>query len=500
DAQTLLAINWAVFGFWLVWIASTLLYADRTSSDLRLAYAAGATVAITMPVVFITLKSGYMAPARFLLVVSAILVSGVTVFFLPQTSERFILILMLPLAIAGLVLDRRGLSITSIALLIILLADGLLRIQRNQIETVNPFIDTFRIVLIVLAITSVLFILNGSVQRRGRANFEESEQIRLVVQSLTDVTPQTEITELHQRLLRLLRNTSGYDLAQIYLLNDDDVFARRIRSGIRSIEELSNKEAFSLGDASARSEAARVRQIVQVTAYEPAARSQHLLPSIQQGIIVPMVTQGKSIGIIDLQRVNAIQPTPDELQLLQIIADEVAAITVLLEYIARQKHDLKEQASTTERLLAQLTSVQAQRQQLIGDAWGQYIEQRGNATFGYDISDNRIVRAEDMTEAMRSTLQNGQPYVTIEDDKKLVNVPILLRGEVLGAMSFGVPPERPVTERQIELATTVALRLGSALESTRLLEQTQAQANRERKANELSNLLISTTDIDTLLK
>ena len=67
-------------------------------------------------------------------------------------------------------------------------------------------------------------------------------------------------------------------------------------------------------------------------------------------------------------------------------------------------------------------------------------------------------------------------------------------------MSFAVPMGRMVTERQLELAKTISVRLGSALESNRLLEQTQEQAQRERQASAVSNLLISATDVDSLLR
>ena len=47
---------------------------------------------------------------------------------------------------------------------------------------------------------------------------------------------------------------------------------------------------------------------------------------------------------------------------------------------------------------------------------------------------------------------------------------------------------------------TVANRLGVALESNRLLEQTQAQAQRERKASEIGGLLLSETDMEAVLE
>src|SRR5678816_910150 len=84
-------------------------------------------------------------------------------------------------------------------------------------------------------------------------------------------------------------------------------------------------------------------------------------------------------------------------------------------------------------------------------------------------------------------------------DEQIVNVPITFREQTLGAMSFAVPKGQQLSERQVEMARIVAERLALALENTRLFEQSQAQAIRERKASEVSGLLIGATDVYSVL-
>lgn len=79
-------------------------------------------------------------------------------------------------------------------------------------------------------------------------------------------------------------------------------------------------------------------------------------------------------------------------------------------------------------------------------------------------------------------------------------MPIILRDQRLGALTFTVPAERGVDERQIEMLRTVVNRLSVALENNRLFEQTQAQAQRERKASEIGSLMLSETDIEAVLE
>jgi GAF domain-containing protein len=66
-------------------------------------------------------------------------------------------------------------------------------------------------------------------------------------------------------------------------------------------------------------------------------------------------------------------------------------------------------------------------------------------------------------------------------------------------MSFTLPTNHALTQRQIELSRNVAERLGAALESSRLFEQSQAQADRERQASETTSHLLGVTDVQTVL-
>ena len=52
----------------------------------------------------------------------------------------------------------------------------------------------------------------------------------------------------------------------------------------------------------------------------------------------------------------------------------------------------------------------------------------------------------------------------------------------------------------MDTVRAVAERLALALENVRLIEQSQAQATRERRASEVSNLLIGQQDVNAVLK
>jgi GAF domain-containing protein len=154
---------------------------------------------------------------------------------------------------------------------------------------------------------------------------------------------------------------------------------------------------------------------------------------------------------------------------------------------------------------SQLTDIQGRTRQVALSGWANYVQGRGGV-FGYDFSEQledesggKFVLASDLTPSMHEALALGDVVVERGEEYHLLNAPILLRGEVLGAMSFTLPMDQPLSERQLELARTIAVRLGVALENTRLFEQSQAQAARERKATEVANALLTTTDMTALV-
>ena len=83
------------------------------------------------------------------------------------------------------------------------------------------------------------------------------------------------------------------------------------------------------------------------------------------------------------------------------------------------------------------------------------------------------------------------PIVVLTADDQIDTVVAAMRA---GAYDYLVKP----IERDT-LIRTVADRLSVALENNRLLEQTQAQARRERQASEIGSVLLSATNVESVL-
>ena len=79
-----------------------------------------------------------------------------------------------------------------------------------------------------------------------------------------------------------------------------------------------------------------------------------------------------------------------------------------------------------------------------------------------------------------------------------VSVPLRVRGLVIGAMEFELAGEVLASE-DVDMVEAVAERLGLAVESTRLFDESRRVAQRETMLNEIGSRLQRTNSIDSVL-
>jgi GAF domain-containing protein len=217
---------------------------------------------------------------------------------------------------------------------------------------------------------------------------------------------------------------------------------------------------------------------------------------------VPLISRDRVIGVLDIQNDQPITFYRTTLTILNLIGIEVGNALFFIQNAQVLQRKLQEQEEVSASLRLQLLKRERRSLQGVSTVWDRYLQRRGQDSFGFDVHRDvdLPMPANDMPDFMRPALQLGELYVTNEDNEQVISLPIKIGDQTLGAMSFAVPQDQPLNQRQIDLAQSVADRLALALDNTRLLEQTQAQALRERKANEAGNLLISANNVNTLLE
>jgi GAF domain-containing protein len=411
-------------------------------------------------------------------------------------------VLMLPLIAAGLLLNRR-----SLIPIILIFAVSLILRAVNQggtagamryvpAENAIPELLNYGVIFALAAI--FLLVFSGSIERIVGVSFSEIEQLKAIGRFGVRLEDKADESRILARVLEVIERDLGYDLAQIYLQGSDGRYSRRLRLGLAQIE-MGTHVVLRSSDETVINEAILSREPVIIGSHEVAERSDHLIPPARQSVSMALVYRDQIFGVLDVQSEHREMFTDNTIAGLQNLAMQAGRELILARRIEELEHNVRDQEGIISRFLNQMSELQRRSENAATLGWTSYLQGRGQNGFGFDYDHGNIVSSSDLPEQIRAAIKQGEIYVEQRGNNQVVNVPIALRDQVLGALTFTIPENHAVNERQIEMLRTVANRLGVALESNRLFEQTQAQAQRERKANEIGSILLSETDIDAVL-
>ncbi|MCS7072663.1 MAG: GAF domain-containing protein, partial [Anaerolinea sp.] len=361
----------------------------------------------------------------------------------------------------------------------------------------------------------VLVLFSGATERIAQAGVEDIRQLRAVAtfnarpelfQRLSGIRRESDADM--QEAVRLVEDDLGYALAQIYLVSGDQI-VRRIRKG-----SIAPRGSFVLTESEARF----VRETIIlpgpgpliVDAAESLDAARFLTPPARVAALFPLREGGRTIGVLEVQSANAGGFTLNQIEALRALADNLADIVYLDENFTALQTALLDQKQILERVRLQLSEAQQRSERAILEGWRQFLETRGREqAIGYDVllpetadaplHTVRPIPASDLPADIRDALRRGEIVVERDHADQIVKAPITLRGEVLGAMSFRIAGDNPLTDRQLELVRAISDRLAVALESARLYEQSQSLALRERRANEIASELLTATNVETLM-
>ncbi len=495
-AQGILVVDGIILGGSLLWLLTLVVLGVATPLDLVVPFIG---IAIGT-VVYITLRRGKLHYASRLLVILGGVASSFVLIVVGGENRH--LTLLFPVVLAGVLLDRVGVILTGTTLMAVTMVDTVIRIDPITATFVSTLAELIGVAVNIGAATAIQAVFVGRqrfIAQQARTELDGIERVLTAVESIDVGMTRNDVLS---SLVRELRRTYRFDAVQVYLADSKGQLVQLIRAGLRRTEvlDLEADEVITPGGTHPLSDAVRFRAPVRVTLSDAPARRSHLMQNIQQGVAVPLVDGATLLGVVDIQSAQPDRISDDYLRVIQRIVGSFATLANLVHTNEQLAGNLREQAAIANRAQSLLTTEQAERRGMVTNIWSEYIDQRGERAMGFDIRDKRLTPAADLPDEMRQALEKRGEHLYKTATEKILTVPILLRGETLGAMSFALPLDHPVTERQIELSKTIAMRLGTALENTRLLEQTRLRAARERKATEISTLLFGASDVDALLK
>ena len=374
-----------------------------------------------------------------------------------------------------------------------------------------------------------------------------SDILRVIASSPTDLQPVFDA--IADRAMRLCQATSGwvmtFDGTLLHLRAHTNV-SPEIADVLRQLFPVAPSRGFLAGRSILTGEVAHVPDVLDDPEYELKGTAQ--ATHYRSCLTVPLLHQGRPIGVIVTIRPEPGAFSEQQIQLLKTFADQ-AVIAIenvrLFKELETRNRDLIEaldqQTATAEvlkvisrsafDLQAVLTTLLENATRLCAAEWGVIFRPDGDvyrmavvygappefrefltqtsippgrgSTVGRAALERRTVQIADVTADPEYELT---AFWRIGGFRTVLAVPMLRDGVLLGVFGLHRDEVRPFTEKQIELVTTFADQGVIAIENARLLSELQARTTELtrsveelRALGEVGQAISSTLNLDTVL-
>ena len=282
------------------------------------------------------------------------------------------------------------------------------------------------------------------------------------------------VDELLPTITEFIR--ARFDLYYTHVYFVDDVGENLIiRAGTGAVGEqlLARRHSLPVGPGSIVGRvAAEGRSIVVPdTAASDIHKPNPLLPETRSELAVPLLVEGRVLGVLDMQSNRANTFTEQNVTVFEAMATQLAIAIDSAQQWARNQE-------------AQRRSEEAVRQ-LTREVWAERLAQRrGKLAFAYDLA--TITPLDQANES--GATHNGY------------TVPLVVQNQPIGQLAVAVPSDQRWSAEEEDLLAAVAQQLAQKAENLRLFEQTQERASREHLARQIADRIRASRDIETALK
>lgn len=451
---------------------------------------------VVLPTCFILyglVQRGYILRA------SQIFVAILFLFSIPLSAnallETKIISIILPITMAGVLLSRRTLILITTSIILLILRAFLFT---NDVSI--SIQDVIGLILIISLVATFLMLFNSSLESITESADDLIVKTRNLGQRQT--TSSQETGDIITGAINHLRSQLGYSYIRVILLNEDLQAQQTYYSSI-GLERVAEATAFTVTNNSAFQKAIDTGEMQFISKDNLGNLSAHLLPSSNTGVIIPAQSFNQTIALFDIQTESDDAINPEVATILNLYITQIAGSLIYQQMKNDLTSDINEQQTIITQQRSQIQSMQLLQTEGIVTDWQSYLQQRGLSTIGYNIDKRRQVsdlQMGDIPEVFRPVFEDGEIVIEQTDDSQQIIIPIGFRDTILGVLSFQIPKEIPITERKLDFIRSVTERLALALDNKRLLEQTQIQAQRESTANQIGSVLLSSTDVQSVLQ
>lgn len=423
-----------------------------------------------------------------LLVFGGITLVLATLFVVPDPANlsRIALFVLIPILFAMLLLPAMG-TIWAAVLANVSLVFFFVFVPQAQIEQAFVSLMITFLVSVMAAGAAILrerdlYLIQqqmDSLRDAGQFRDSETRKILAIAEVGRAIAGTRNLSHLLRQVVDLVVERFEVHYAQLFLADEASGSAiLRAATGTTGSELVS--QGYQIPPRS-QSAVSRVMEtgdaiIISDATVDSTYQYSNLLPNTRSEIVLALRTGGQVIGVLDIQSIDVEAFTTTELSGFQAMADQIAIAIENVRLYERAQHDLQD--------------IESLNRQLTGESWRKFLAGRPSTfALGYEASERGIRPLE-----VKEISQDAQR------DDGTVTLPLKVRGETIGLLDLTPRSGREPDMETRAMLEAVAERVAMALDSTRLGDQAQHQAEREEILGRLSADLQATTDLNTILR
>ena len=326
----------------------------------------------------------------------------------------------------------------------------------------------------LLALERERFLLEKRVEERTAEIASKTIQLEAASSVARKIAEIRDLQSLLDNVTRSIADQFGFYHVGLFLLDDKKQFAilqAASSEGGRKMLQLGHRlgvgQTGIVGYVTGRG---RPRVALDTGADAVFFDNPHL-PLTHSEMALPLIVRGNVIGALDIQSEKGNAFSDDDVEIMQTVADQLA--------IAIENARLFSETETVISQFEVLTALQTR------DAWAGYLRRRAP---GYQYT---TLGVRPLSAAVPAAGENSHE----------LRVPITLRGQEIGAIRLRRKETAPAwRQRERELAAEISAQVALALDTSRLLEETQKNAARDQMIAGVSNRIRQTLDMETVLQ
>nr|MCU0480606.1 GAF domain-containing protein [Anaerolineae bacterium] len=360
-----------------------------------------------------------------------------------------------------------------------------------------------------LATLTILSIATRFLIGTAQNTANEAQRASILLRTTAEVSQITskllDLNQLFPRAVELIREQFGYYHVQIFLVDENREYANLVAStGDVGQMLLERKHRLAVGSTSVIGRVTQIGDAVIASDTDsknaPHARNE-LLPNTRSELAVAITDGERIIGALDVQSTRPSAFAPIDIQTLEVVANQLGTAIRNARLFEAQVASVQENKRLFFESESNLREIQRLNRQLTRKVWGDYLLGKGDLS-GVTLNkeDAQAQKQVEWTPRMIEASQRRRPSIGKDaDNTSVIAVPIVLRGEVIGAIE--VQPSADMRQDDsIEVIQAVAQRLALSLDNARLFEETQLNVQQQQAINDIVGQFQTAVNVDELLQ